>query len=283
MDRPRLLLILLVLAVATISSPSFVLEASAGESGTTPTPTASPSPTEQSADESAQTSLTGTLTTDDEPIEGVTLVARGPDGSKVGEATSGRDGKWEVVVPGPGRYEVELVVETLPEDVELRDERNTRSITILSEGSSRRVIFSFGESADVGRQFRRFLQLFANGIRFGLIIAMAAIGLSLIFGTTGLINFAHGDIVTFGAIIAWFWSSGPGIDIHLIPAALVAIAITAGFSGGLEVGLFRPLRKRKVGLFQLLIITIGLSLVIRHILLIFFGGSPRPYTDYTIS
>ena len=278
-DRPRLLLLVLLFAIFTISSQSFI-GASAGEGDATPSPTASP--TEEATGGGEQTTLTGTLTVDDEPVEGVTLVARA-GGEEVGEATSGSDGMWEIVVPGTGRYEVELVTDTLPEDVELRSESNVRTVTILSEGASQRVLFAFGEAADAARQFRRFLQLLANGIRFGLIIAMTAIGLSLIFGTTGLINFAHGDIVTFGAIIAWFWSSGPGIDIHLIPAALIAIVITALFSGGLELGLFRPLRERKVGLFQLLIITIGLSLVIRHILLIFFGGSPRPYSDYTIS
>ncbi len=280
-DRSRLLLAVVVFVVALTGLQGWT-GASAGEGGSSPTP----SPTEQATgddEDTEQTTITGTLEVEDEGIEGATLVARTGDGEEVGEATSDTEGTWEIVVPGPGRYEVELVIDTLPEDVELRDERNTRSITILSEGSSRRVIFSFGEAADVSRQFRRFLQLFANGIRFGLIIAMTAIGLSLIFGTTGLINFAHGDIVTFGAIVAWFWSSGPGIDIHLIPAALAAIVVTAAFSGGLELGLFRPLRKRKVGLFQLLIITIGLSLVIRHVLLIFFGGSPRPYSDYTIS
>lgn len=281
-DRPRLLLLVLLFAIFTISSQSF-MGASAGESGQTPSPTASPTETSTGGGEGGeQTKLIGTLTADDEPIEGVTLIARS-GGEEVGEATSGPEGEWEIVVPGPGRYEVELVTDTLPEGVELRSETNVRSVTILSEGASQRVLFAFGQAADAAQQFRRFLQLFANGIRFGLIIAMTAIGLSLIFGTTGLINFAHGDIVTFGAIVAWFWSAGEGFDIHLIPAALISIAITAAFSGGLELGLFRPLRKRKVGLFQLLIITIGLSLVIRHVLLIFFGGSPRPFTDFTIS
>ncbi len=120
-----------------------------------------------------------------------------------------------------------------------------------------------------------------NGVKFGLIIATTAIGLSLIFGTTGLINFAHGELVTFGAIIAWYLN-GQGPTLHLVPAAALATVIAGGFSGALEYGLFRPLRARRVGLFQLLVITIGLALVIRHLLLIFFGGRSAPYADYTI-
>ena len=43
------------------------------------------------------------------------------------------------------------------------------------------------------------LQLAVGGITFSLLLALAALGLSLIFGTTGLTNFAHGELVTFGA------------------------------------------------------------------------------------
>ena len=45
-------------------------------------------------------------------------------------------------------------------------------------------------------------QTIANGVKFGLIIAICAVGLSLIYGTTGLANFAHGELVTLGAIVA---------------------------------------------------------------------------------
>ena len=48
-------------------------------------------------------------------------------------------------------------------------------------------------------------ELTVDGLKLGLIIAMCAIGLSLIYGTTGLTNFAHGEMVTFGAMIAFVW------------------------------------------------------------------------------
>ncbi|MDX1619811.1 MAG: branched-chain amino acid ABC transporter permease [Nitriliruptorales bacterium] len=240
---------------------------------------------EDGTGENGGATLTGTVTSgEDQGVEGVEIVARTVDGEEVGTATTDAEGSWTIQVPGPGAYEVQLQTDSLPEEVDLEEgARDTRTVRILGEGGTGRTFFQLGESTSASQQFRRFLQLFANGIRFGLIIAMTAIGLSLIFGTTGLINFAHGELVTFGAIVAWFWSAGDGFNIHLIPAALIAIALTAALGGGLELGLFRPLRRRKVGLFQLLIITIGLSLVIRHILLLYFGGSPQPYTDYTIS
>ena len=56
------------------------------------------------------------------------------------------------------------------------------------------------------------LERLINGLNFGLLLALAAMGASLIFGTTGLSNFAHGEMVTFGALIALVFGviSGPG-------------------------------------------------------------------------
>jgi branched-chain amino acid transport system permease protein len=122
-------------------------------------------------------------------------------------------------------------------------------------------------------------QALVDGIRFGLVIATAAIGLSLIFGTTKLINFAHGELITLGAIVAWYVQS------HSVPlwmAAVVAAAVGACFGGFLETALWRPLRRRRTGLFQLLIISLGLSLALRHIGLIVFGGANRAYSSYRI-
>ncbi|RBM15568.1 branched-chain amino acid ABC transporter permease [Prauserella sp. PE36] len=129
----------------------------------------------------------------------------------------------------------------------------------------------------------RALQALVDGIQFGAIIAITAVGLSLIFGTTHLINFAHGELVTIGAVVAFFLNvgaAGPGW--HLIPSALVAIVIGALFGGLIERGLWRPLRKHGTGLINLFILTIGLSLLLRHIVLVFFGTRPQSYREYDI-
>ncbi|MFF5988178.1 branched-chain amino acid ABC transporter permease [Prauserella flavalba] len=129
----------------------------------------------------------------------------------------------------------------------------------------------------------RALQALVDGIQFGAIIAITAVGLSLIFGTTHLINFAHGELVTIGAVVAFFLNvgaAGPGW--HLIPSAAVAIVIGALLGGLIERGMWRPLRKRGVGLINLFIITIGLSLLLRHIVLVFFGTRPQSYREYDI-
>ena len=227
--------------------------------------------------------LRGVLTDqEDEPVAGVDVTVADADGEEIDTATSDDEGEWAVELPGPGEYSATLDTDTLPDDLGLTDpERQTLEVGVRS-GQSRTLIFQLGEREEAGgRLLARALQSGANGIKFGLIIAMTAIGLSLIFGTTGLINFAHGDLVTFGAVAAYMLNAG-GPGVHIIPAAIVAVAAGAALGGGLELGLWRPLRKRRTGLIQLLVITVGLAFLIRHVILFFFGTGRRPYLDYTI-
>ena len=141
------------------------------------------------------------------------------------------------------------------------------------------VVWVIGANAPESSTLGELPQALLDGVKYGLIIATASIGLSLVFGTTKLINFAHGELITLGAIVAWY------VQDHGVPlwlAAVVAAAAGCLFGGFLELSLWRPLRKRRTGLFQLLIISLGLSLAIRHIYLVFFGGGSRAYSSYRI-
>ncbi|MFS8497316.1 MAG: branched-chain amino acid ABC transporter permease [Micromonosporaceae bacterium] len=74
--------------------------------------------------------------------------------------------------------------------------------------------------------FERVVAYVYSGIHFGLIIALAALGLSLIFGTMGLINFSHGELVSFGAIVALLFNvvGLSGLTLSLVLAIPVAAA-----------------------------------------------------------
>ena len=73
--------------------------------------------------------------------------------------------------------------------------RPSRSPVLVDQDKP--VIFPLGKSTrQVASKWTQAAQLTAEGLRFGLIIALASVGLSLIFGTTGLTNFAHGELVT---------------------------------------------------------------------------------------
>jgi branched-chain amino acid transport system permease protein len=226
--------------------------------------------------------LRGTITDADAGVEAVEINVSTPDGALVGTAVTDPEGDWNLPLPEPGDYVVELDAATLPDGVDLRSpDRNPLEVNVRP-AQSRTVLFPLGESTRATTaRWGQVLGLTVDGIKFGLIIGMTAIGLSLIFGTTGLVNFAHGELVAFGAIFAWFLNS-TGARIPLIAATLVAIVAGALLSGGLELGLWRPLRRRGTGLISMLVVSIGLSLFLRHILLYVFGGRSLPYREYTV-
>lgn len=240
--------------------------------------------------EAPEIGVGGTIRFQGDPVEGVRLTVTGPDGNEQ-EATTGADGKWQVGVPAPGTYTVAIDADSLPEGLTVREGGEAREVQ-AARGLVRQVAFPVVEVGEEGAPVpaarpsrpglgQQLVNRAVDGLKFGLIIAMAAIGLSLIFATTGLINFAHGELVTFGAIAAWFINtSGPRL--WLVNAALVAVAITGLVGGGLELGVWRPLRRRGAGLFQLMVISIGLSLIFRQALVIWFGSDSLRYTDYTV-
>jgi branched-chain amino acid transport system permease protein len=237
--------------------------------------------------EGAQT-IGGFLRYDDEagepvPAEGVSVTVASADGSFEETVESDDEGRYFVVVPGGGSYTVTLDPETLPDEVVLRNADRASLEVVLREGQSRNVLFpiDFGEAAqrNVASTFDRAVRLTFQGLRFGLIIAMCAIGLSLIFGTTGLVNFAHGEMVTFGALVAYFLNVTLGW--HLYIAAPVAIAIGALAGAGIDRGLWRPLRERGTGLIAMLVVSIGLGIMLRYIFNFQFGGLTRPYADFS--
>lgn len=220
-----------------------------------------------------------------EPVAGVTITVE-QDGSLVSTAESDATGEWEIAVPGPGTYLVRLEVDTLPEGVALTDpERSELPALSVRENQSKTARFNLGPGlvGNAGSTADRLFELLIIGLKLGAIIAMASIGLSLIFGVTGLVNFAHGEMVTMGAVIAYFFHLSPlGPKWPLLVAAIPAILGTAAFGWFNDTALWRPLRRRRVGLIAMLVISIGLSFAVRNLINIMFGGEPRTYADYAV-
>jgi branched-chain amino acid transport system permease protein len=218
------------------------------------------------------------------PVEGIRVEVR-LDGAVIGDGVSNADGEWTVPLPSGGTYEVEIDVSTLPEGIALTDpEKQVLPDVAVRDGQRKFVNFALGPGL-VAKQtnWDRVTDLFVLGLKLGAIIALSAIGLSLIFGVTGLVNFAHGDLVTLGAAGAFWFNAvegGPGWQILL--AAVPAVALVAAFGGAQEAWMWRPLRRRQTGLIALIVISIGLSFILRYGILVFLGGEPRPYLDYVV-
>jgi branched-chain amino acid transport system permease protein len=141
------------------------------------------------------------------------------------------------------------------------------------------IQFPIGVGVVKATRLERAPQLALDGLILGLIIALAALGLNLIFGTTGLTNFAHGEILTMGGIVTYYLSSSFGVPV--IIAAPLSILITAAGAGWAQNQyLWKPLRKRGTGLIAMLVVSIGFAIFVRYFFLFIFGGDTEQLPEY---
>lgn len=258
------------------------------------------------AEEAAGEAVQGTLRFEDQPVAGVSISVYTEDGDLIETVESGADGTWRVDLPGPGIYRVDLDESTLPPGVVVRNGRPSLSPEVFA-GNTRNVLFPLGTGVTepspgetTGQtpgatpgpggqpspgtsspsRFSQVANLAYSGLHFGLIIALAALGLSLVFGTTGLTNFAHGELVTFGAIMAFLFNVGFGLP--LLWAAVIAVALGAVFGWVQDRFFWSWLRRRGTGLIAMMIVSIGVALMLRFLYLYFIGGETRRYSEYVI-
>lgn len=226
------------------------------------------------------------------PVEGVEISVEDDAGEVVGTATSDAEGQFsiplgeDIDVLGE-TYTIRLNEDTLPDGTELRNPEQVelqRQVKISSDIS---VTFPIGEAAAGTGLAVRALQLAVGGLVFSLLLAMAALGLSMIFGTTGLTNFAHGELITFGALIALFIDRLPGnitvggTNITMATAIAVALVVSTLFGWSQDKVLWKPLRRRGTGLIAAMIVSIGLSIFLRNLYQYFAGAANHNYSQWT--
>mgnify|MGYP000657177992 FL=1 len=217
------------------------------------------------------------------PVAGVKVSVSNPSGLAVGEGVTDSAGLATIPVPAKDDYVVTLDIASLPSGVTLVEGTKT-VVNIIKDSfttNSKRVTFFAGSSGESGASlFDRIAQRLVDGIRLGLIIAICSVGLSLIFGTTGLTNFAHGEMVTFGGLIAFWFNVLLGIP--LLIAAPLVIALGGVLGLAMNGIIFAKLRKRGIGLISQLVVSVGLSIMLRNMYLYQFGGRTRPLDDFSL-
>ncbi len=109
-----------------------------------------------------------------------------------------------------------------------------------------------------------------NGLAWGLIFSLIALGLNLIYGLMGIINIAHGSLYMLGAVLAWYVVRYTG---NFWLGLVVAPLVVAALSTVAERWVLRPALGKKI--VQGLLATTGLLLVLDHGVLATFGGSPQ--------
>src|SRR5918994_4314142 len=100
-----------------------------------------------------------------------------------------------------------------------------------------------------------------NGLSLGAIYALGAVGLTLVYGILKLVNFAHGDILTFGAYMAYLVNVTWGLP--LVVAVFWAMLATAILGLIFERTLWGPMRRKHAGFLQLILMSLGLAFVLR--------------------
>ena len=116
-----------------------------------------------------------------------------------------------------------------------------------------------------------FVALLVSAIAYGAVLSLAALGFLVLYKATGVVNFAHGDLITLGGYLAlWFI-----VDLHATPVVgyLAAIVLMFGIGVLLERVAYAPLRRRPV--LNVLIATLAAALVLRSAISLWQGSTPQ--------
>lgn len=130
------------------------------------------------------------------------------------------------------------------------------------------------------------IQLLVNGLIAGCVYALVALGFGLVYNTTRFFHFAHGAVYMVGAytvfcvqsfLILDAWGSwGFFISIPL------AVILASALGGAIELGIYRPMRKRGASPLTLLLASLGIYVVIQNIIAMIFGNQPQTIRTFPI-
>ena len=121
-----------------------------------------------------------------------------------------------------------------------------------------------------------FVLLTITGLGLGAMYFLVASGLSLIYGLMGVLNFAHGALITVGAYAAWWFGDQIGGSAwqRLLLGGLLGIVAGAVVAGLIELVLIRPLYRRPV---EQVLVTVGLALAIGALVQGIWGADPKVF------
>jgi branched-chain amino acid transport system permease protein len=122
-----------------------------------------------------------------------------------------------------------------------------------------------------------FLQYVISGATVGATYGLAALGFTVIFNTTGIINFAQGEFVMLGGMLAVFALRWGGVTLPV--AVLLSVAAVTAIGVIVDLGTIRPVRKGSP--ITLIIITIGVSILLRGGAMLLFGKDTFSLTSFS--
>ncbi len=129
----------------------------------------------------------------------------------------------------------------------------------------------------------RFIQYTVAGLSEGSVYALVALGLVLIYRSTRILHFAHGDVSTAGTFFAFFLL---GIHFPFGAAAILGVLFGSAIAMSFYFGILLPAQRRDATQLGQIILTLGLGLIIQG-LVIYFGGTepesfPFPLSEFKL-
>lgn len=129
----------------------------------------------------------------------------------------------------------------------------------------------------------RFAQALVDGLCFGGIYALIALGYTMVYGVLGLINFAHSDVFMMGAYVGLFAAAQAGVTAAgggsgvgaLLWTLLCAMAFCALLGVSIERAVYRPVRTAPK--LTPLVTAIGVSMLLQNVAAVAFGSTPRAF------
>jgi branched-chain amino acid transport system permease protein len=121
-----------------------------------------------------------------------------------------------------------------------------------------------------------FLQLLIQGLSVGFLYALAALGFVMIFKSSSVLNFAHGELLAIGAFIFLAFSVKWNLPIYL--SFLLTLVGTFAMGFVIERLFLRPLIGE--ALIEVIMLTVGLAAMFKGLLLVIFGGNLFNYPDF---
>jgi branched-chain amino acid transport system permease protein len=128
-----------------------------------------------------------------------------------------------------------------------------------------------------------FVLLSITGLGLGAMYFLVASGLSLIYGLMGVLNFAHGAFITFGAYAAWWLTTqmDVSVEVELLLGGGFGLLVGALVGAAVELVFIRPLYRRPV---EQVLVTVGLALALGALVFGIWGADPKLITlpDWTV-
>ena len=121
-----------------------------------------------------------------------------------------------------------------------------------------------------------FFQVLINGLSIGFIYALAALGFVMIFKSSSVLNFAHGELMAIGAFLFLVLSTWAKLPLWLAFMLTLIGSFSLGFI--IERFFLRPLIGE--ALIEVIMLTVGLAIMLKGLLLFIFGGDIHTYPEF---